>query len=71
MQALPSLHITLLLVCVQRVAGLQPSVVHTLPSSQFNAEPPAQLPPEQVSFVVQAFPSLHGEALLVKTQTPP
>jgi glyoxylate utilization-related uncharacterized protein len=64
-QALPSLHDAVLLVCVQPVAGLQPSLVQTLPSSQLGADPPAQAPPEQVSLVVQALPSLQGAVLLV------
>src|SRR5438876_4045309 len=59
-QALPSLHGSVLLVCVHPVAGLQPSVVQTLPSSQLGGGPPTQLPPLQVSAVVQAFPSSHG-----------
>src|SRR5439155_604420 len=64
-QALPSLQGLVLLVCVQPVAGLQPSVVQTLPSSQLGAVPPTQVPPLQVSPVVQAFPSLQGLVLLV------
>jgi len=59
-QALPSLHITLLLVWVQPVAGLQASVVQTFPSSQLGGGPPRHEPPEQASLVVQAFPSLQG-----------
>ena len=39
---------------------LQLSVVQALPSSQFVAGPPLQLPLEQVSWLVQALPSLHG-----------
>src|SRR2546428_12652203 len=49
-----------LLVCVQPGAGLQPAVGQTLPSSQLGAVPPTQVPPLQVSPVVQAFPSLQG-----------
>ena len=56
-----------MLACWQPVAGLQESFVQTLPSSQFNAVPP-QTPPAQVSFVVQALPSLHTTALLVCAQ---
>jgi hypothetical protein len=67
-QAFPSLHGAVLLVCVQPVAGLQPSVVQTLPSSQLGAAPPTQVPPEHVSLVVQALPSLHGAVLLVCVQ---
>jgi hypothetical protein len=59
-QAFPSLHITLLLVFVQPWAGSQASVVQTLQSLQLGAGPPTQAPPEHVSLVVQAFPSLHG-----------
>lgn len=64
-QALPSSQGAVLLVCVQPVAGLQASSVHTLPSSQLGAGPPRQVPAEQVSLVVQALPSLQGAALLV------
>jgi hypothetical protein len=49
----------------QPVAGLQLSVVHGLPSLQFGAEPPWQVPPPHTSFVVHAFPSLQGAVLLV------
>src|SRR5262245_56268037 len=56
------------LVCVQPDAGSQPSAVQLLPSLQSGGGPPAQLPPEQVSFVVQALPSLHAAVLLVCTQ---
>src|SRR5438876_823450 len=59
-QGLPSLQGLVLLVCVQPVAGLQPSVVQTLPSSQLGAAPPTHVPPLQVSPVVQAFPSLQA-----------
>ena len=38
-QALPSLQATVLFVCEQPVAGMQVSVVQTLPSSQFGAVP--------------------------------
>src|SRR5438128_1649449 len=67
-QALPSSQGLVLLVCVQPVAGLQPSVVQTLPSSQLGAAPPTHVPPLQVSPVVQAFPSLQGLVLLVCVQ---
>jgi len=66
--ALPSSHALLLLACVQPLAGLHPSVVQTLPSSQFGAGPPTQAPPEHVSFVVHALPSLHEFVLFVWTQ---
>jgi hypothetical protein len=62
-QAFPSSHATLLFVCAQPVAGLQLSLVHTLPSSQVVGGPPTHEPPEQVSFVVQALPSLQGATL--------
>src|SRR5438552_7737985 len=67
-QGLPSSQGLVLLVCVQPVAGLQPSVVQTLPSSQLGAAPPTQVPPLQVSPVVQAFPSLQELVLLVCVQ---
>jgi hypothetical protein len=47
------------------VAGSHVSAVHTLPSSQFGPAPPMQLPPAQVSPVVQAFASSHGTVLFV------
>jgi hypothetical protein len=37
--------------------------VQTFPSSQSGDGPPKQLPPEQVSLVVQALPSSHGVPL--------
>jgi hypothetical protein len=49
---------------------LQESSVQTLPSLQLGAGPPTQLPPEQVSFVVQALLSLHELVLFVCAQTP-
>src|SRR5438067_10640580 len=67
-QAFPSLQGLVLLVCVQPVAGLQPSVVQTLPSSQLGAVPPTQVPPLQASLVVQALPLLQGLALRVVVQ---
>jgi hypothetical protein len=70
MQALPSSHAAVLFVWTQPVAGSHESSVHGLPSSQFGAAPPTQLPPAQVSFVVQALPSLHETVLLAWTQTP-
>jgi hypothetical protein len=66
--ALPSSHGAVLLVCVQPEPGLQPSVVQTSLSLQLGGAPPTQLPPLQVSGVVQALPSLHGLLLFVKTQ---
>lgn len=69
--ALPSLHGLLLFTCSQPLAGLQESFVHTLPSSQLSAGPGTQLPPEHVSFVVHALPSVQGLVLFVNTQMPP
>src|SRR5207247_5786297 len=66
-QAFPSLQGLVLLVCTHPVAVLHVSVVQTLPSSQFGGGPPTQAPAEQVSPVVQAFPSLQGDVLLVCT----
>jgi hypothetical protein len=66
-QALPSLQLAVLLVWVQPVAGLQASLVQGFESSQLGAAPPTQAPPEQVSPVVQALPSLHDAVLFVCT----
>jgi hypothetical protein len=68
--ALPSSHADVLSTWTQPVAGLQLSSVHTFPSSQFGGGPPLQVPPPQVSAVVQAEPSSHAEALLAKPQAP-
>src|SRR5437899_2661924 len=62
-QALPSSHEALLLAWTHPLAGSQESFVQGLPSSQIVGAPPAQVPPLQVSAVVQALPSSH-EALL-------
>ena len=43
--------------CVQPVAGLQASSVHTLPSSQLVGEPGEHDKPVQESPAVQRFPS--------------
>jgi hypothetical protein len=67
-QALPSLHALVLLVNTQPCAALQVSVVHSFPSLQVGGGPPTHIPPEQVSFVVQALPSLQALALLTCTQ---
>jgi hypothetical protein len=67
-QALPSLHESVLLVCVQPDAGLQASSVHTLPSSQLGGAPPTQIPPAQASLVVHALPSSQGAVLLTCVQ---
>jgi hypothetical protein len=66
-QAFPSLHAFVLLVWTQPVPGLHVSSVQGLLSLQSRAVPAWQLPPEHTSPVVQAFPSLHGAVLLVKT----
>jgi hypothetical protein len=66
-QALWSLHGSVLGRCVQPVTALQPSSVHALPSSQLIGVP-AQLPPAQTSFVVQALPSSHGDVLFACVQ---
>ena len=65
--AFPSLHDAVLFVATHPVAGLHASSVHGLPSLQFGAEPPTHAPPEQASFIVHAFPSLHDAVLAVAT----
>jgi hypothetical protein len=70
-QALLSLQAATLFTCTQPDSRLQESSVQTLPSLQLGGGPPTHDPPEQTSPVVQALPSLHGAALLLKTQTPP
>ena len=70
-QALPSSQGSELFACVQPVAESQASVVQRLPSLQLGADPPTQLSPEQVSLVVQAFPSSQGSLLFVKMQPLP
>jgi hypothetical protein len=70
-QALPSSQLALLLVLVQLpVVVSQPSVVQGLLSLQTLALPGWQLPPKQLSLVVQALPSLQLTALLVVRQLP-
>ena len=67
-QALPSSHVAVLGVDEQPVAALQLSVVHELPSLQpvtGSSGVPLHEPPEQVSAVVQALPSVQPSALLV------
>jgi len=59
-QALPSLHGPSKAGNTQPNDGLQPSLVHGLPSVQTSAAPPAQAPPPQVSASVHALPSLQG-----------
>jgi hypothetical protein len=72
-QAFPSLHGLVLSTWTQppgtpKAAGLQESFVQGLLSSQLSGAPPMQVPPPHVSFVVQAFPSLHGAVLFALTQ---
>ena len=70
-QGLPSSQAVELFVWVQPLAGVQASVVHGLPSSQYVATTtalPVQAPPPQVSGVVQALLSLQGRALFVNKQ---
>jgi hypothetical protein len=63
-----SLHGRVLFWWVQPLAGLQPSVVQTLPSLQSGGAPPTQLPPEQASLVVHALPSSHESLLFTCVQ---
>src|SRR6185369_5375031 len=65
--ALPSSHATVLLSNTHPLAGLQLSSVQPLPSLHTSAGPPLQVPPPQVSVVVQALPSSHGDVLLSYT----
>ena len=58
----------MLSLCTHPVAGLQESSVQTSLSLQLGAGPPWQLPPAQISLVVQALPSSQGAVLLVFTQ---
>src|SRR5262249_10030652 len=53
------------LVCVQPVAGSQPSAVQLLWSLQSGAGPPTQCPPEHVSDVVQAVEASQDAVVLV------
>jgi hypothetical protein len=69
-QASPSLQALVLFTFLHPKAGLHESSVQPLSSSQFGGTPPTQDPPEHASLVVQAFPSSHGAALFVNTQTP-
>jgi hypothetical protein len=50
------------------VAGLHQSWVQSIPSLQGRGGPAVQLPPEQMSLVVQALPSLQGSEFGGKTQ---
>src|SRR5262249_51683972 len=67
----PSLHGSLLFTWLPLLAELYPSSVHTLFPSQLGAGPPWQVPPPQVSFVVQASPSLQGPVLFECVQPVP
>ena len=67
-QALPSSQIAALAVFRQPVTALQESVVHGLPSLQLSEPPDVHRPPEQVSPVVQALPSVQGTLLAVYLQ---
>jgi len=68
-QALLSSQAAVLFVKTQPLAGAHESVVHGLLSSQFSVPAPAwQLPPEQTSPVVQAFPSLQDAVLFACAQ---
>ena len=66
--ALPSLQGAVLNALTHTVAGLQLSSVQTFPSLQSGGGPPTHAPPLQVSFVVQALPSLHALVLFVCLQ---
>jgi hypothetical protein len=70
-QTEPSLQGAELLTWAQPEPGLHESSVHGLLSLQFKAEPGRQDPPEQVSFAVQALPSLQGAELSVWAQPEP
>ncbi len=59
-QASPSLHTAVLLLCEQPFAMSHRSSVHGLPSSQGLAVPSPQVPALQVSPTVQPLPSSHG-----------
>ena len=64
-QALPSEQEAVLFVWVHPDCGSQASSVQPLPSSQLGAGPPTQMPPAQVSLVVQALPSEQEAVLFV------
>src|SRR5439155_766540 len=67
-QALPSSHGRETFWWTQPVAGTHESAVQTLPSSQLGGGPPTHVPPEHVSFAVQALPSLHDAWLFTCRQ---
>jgi hypothetical protein len=62
-QTLLSVHPAVLFVCTHPLDVLHESSVQTLPSSQFGALPPVQVPVLHVSRVVHAFPSSHDVLL--------
>ena len=66
-QRFPSLHGSVLFMCVQPVAGSHSSVVHGFPSPQPSEPVPSHAPAEHVSPVVHALPSSHDAVLFVKT----
>ena len=67
-QAFPSSHGRETFWWTQPVAGTHESAVQTLPSSQLGGGPPTHVPPEHVSFAVQALPSLHDAWLFTCRQ---
>ena len=67
-QALLSLHGSLLLVKIQPPLASHVSVVHGLPSLQTTNLPGAQVPPLHTSLSVQLLPSLHGLLVVLYTQ---
>ena len=64
-QALLSLHGTVLFTCEQPPAALHASVVHRLPSSQASAGPGTHTPLAHASLLVQSFASVQGKVLFV------
>jgi hypothetical protein len=66
--ALLSLHAAALSTCTQPDAGLHESSVQTFPSLQLSAPPLTQVPPAQMSPVVQALPSSQAAVLAAWTQ---
>ncbi len=67
-QALLSVHATVLLVWVQPPTKVQPSSVHRLPSSQFGPPAPLHRPPPQMSPVVHALASSQTAVLFACAQ---
>src|SRR5207249_681969 len=61
-------HGAVLLAWVQPLAGLQLSVVQTLPSSQLGGAPPAHAPPLHASLDGQSVASGHGALVVVRRQ---